>query len=129
MDLHYLIFRMDLVQSRGKQNKKVTTLFTPEMRIACDILVEYRQECGILANNPYLFANSALLYLNQYQCLTHMAKEAGCDSPNLVTSTRLRKYLATVCQVSRLDHLKHIFCNTILYTCVFTDTYFNIRLC
>ena len=97
---------MDLIQSRGKQNKKVTTLLTPEMKAACEALIEHRHECGILKENPFLFANSALRHLNQYQCLTGMAKEAGCDSPNLVTSTRLRKYLATVCQVSRHDQDK-----------------------
>ncbi|KAL5003937.1 hypothetical protein ScPMuIL_017393 [Solemya velum] len=35
--------------------------------------------------------------------MNKLAHEAGCEQPNLVSSSRLRKYLATVCQILDLE--------------------------
>ena len=96
---------MDLVQSQGKQNKKVTTIFSPEMKAAVQTLIHTRFEYGIHKDNKYMFANLSLGHLDHWQVLQKMAVNAGCSQPKLVSSTRLRKYLATVCQVSNSDSL------------------------
>ena len=90
---------MDCVQTQGKQNKKVTTLLLDEMVQALDALVAMREPCGILAANKFLFANSSLTHLPSWDTMTSLAKDAGCVNPMSVTSTRLRKYLATIFQV------------------------------
>ena len=90
---------MDLVQSQGKHNKKVTMIFSPEMKGAVQTLIDTRDRCGIKKNNKYIFANTADGHLESWQVLQKMAEEAGCTQPKRISSTRLRKYLATVCQV------------------------------
>lgn len=90
---------MDLVQSMGKQNKQVTTIFLPEMISAVDMLNKTREVCGIKAENKFIFANTQMGHQNAWQVLNSMAHKAGCNKPELISSTRLRKYLATVCQV------------------------------
>lgn len=102
------VYRMDMVQSRGKRGKKVTTLLLPEMVEAIETLVEFRRQGGVLTSNLYIFSNSVTGHLTQYQTITKVAKLAGCECPYLMTSTRFRKYLATVCQVSILLYLEKL---------------------
>lgn len=90
---------MDCIQSQGKLNKKVTTLLLPVMVKALDALLDMRTQCGILDENKFLFPNSSLGALPSWATLTGLAEDAGCENPLSITSTRLRKYLATVCQV------------------------------
>lgn len=87
------------MQSQGKMNKMVTTLLTEDMVKALDMLVKHRNEVGIQRSNGYLFANQGQMHLDNWQTLQLVAREAGCKQPKLITSSRLRKYLATVCQV------------------------------
>ena len=98
-EIHLILFRMDCVQTQGKLNKKVTTLLLPLMVHAIDALVAMRVQCGILSQNKFLFPNSSTGPLASWKTLTSVADDAGCENPLTVTSTRLRKYLATVCQV------------------------------
>ena len=91
---------MDCIQTKGKLNKKVTTLLLPEMVRAIDAMLDLREQCGILKDNKFLFPNSAMGCQPSWALLTSLAEAAGCENPMSVTSTRLRKYLATVCQVS-----------------------------
>ena len=49
---------LDMVQTQGTQNKRVSVLFTPDMIASIDSLVKYR-EVGIKADNRYLFATAA----------------------------------------------------------------------
>jgi hypothetical protein len=91
---------MDLVQAHGKQNKKVYTLLTQDIIACLDTLCSTRTESGIDPENQYLFANSHKGYLSHYDTLYEEARNAGCSRPNLITSTRLRKHIATICQVN-----------------------------
>ena len=50
------LFRMELVEIMGKQNKKVPCLLTPEMRSALDALEATRDQAGIDPKNIYVFA-------------------------------------------------------------------------
>ena len=95
-----LLDRLDMVQTQGKQNKRVPIILTPDMIASIDNLVKHREEVGIKTQNRYLFATAAEGHLDSWQVLQNVAKAAGCKQPNLISSTRLRKYIATVCQVS-----------------------------
>ena len=109
-----LLDRLDMVQTQGKQNKRVPVLFTPDMKRSIDNLVTHRDAVGIKADNKYLFATAAEGHLDSWQVLQNAAKTAGCKQPNLISSTRLRKYIATVCQVCITStHLMHLVFITI----------------
>ena len=69
-----------------------------------DVLVETRSEVGINPENPYLFAttgNGSLGHLRPWECMRKVvtSDELKLEKPEAVTSTRLRKYVATVSQI------------------------------
>ena len=97
--LLYIFYRVDMVQSQGKMNKKVATLLTTEMVNAMDLLIQTRNNCGLSATNVYIFANQAEGHIDTWQTLRKLACSAGCVHPDLISSNALRKYIATVCQV------------------------------
>lgn len=66
-----------------------------------DLLVKTRNEQNLSRENKYFFAsNSEDGHIQQYKVLARVANEAKLDKPDLVRSTKLRKYLATMAQVS-----------------------------
>ncbi|KAL5008510.1 hypothetical protein ScPMuIL_014091 [Solemya velum] len=100
-----LLKRLQLVETQGKQNKKCPILLTELMVAAIDTLEKTRADCSIETSNPYVFASSVSkdCHINAWQAMNKLAHEAGCEQPNLVSSSRLRKYLATVCQILDLE--------------------------
>ena len=95
-----LMDRMDLIQVPGKRNKKVPILIMPEVSLAMQVLVDTRDCCGISPRNRYFFAtDSDNGHLNAWLVLHNHAVAANVDNPRLITSTRLRKYVATLAQV------------------------------
>ncbi|KAL3870155.1 hypothetical protein ACJMK2_038238, partial [Sinanodonta woodiana] len=73
-----LFSRLDIVQTQGKQNK---------------------------VRNPYIFTTHGEGYISTWQVMQIASKASGCQQPELITSSRLRKYIATVAQVIDLsDH-------------------------
>ena len=70
-----------------------------------DLLVKTRNEQIFAQGNKFFFAsNSEDGHLHQYKVLARVAHEANLDKPDLVRSTKLRKYLATMAQVSCIFH-------------------------
>lgn len=91
---------MDLIQIVGKRNRLVPMILTPDVRKAMDILLKTRNDCLVPASNKYFFAtDSANGYLNSWLVLHNVSVAAQVDKPNSITSTRLRKYVATLAQV------------------------------
>jgi len=96
--------RLDMVQLPGKRGRRVPMLFTEDMRSAMDILVASRDVVGIPNSNPYFFAiQSTEGYLGAWHVMNDIAKAAGCAQPQLITSTKLRKYISTVAQILNLE--------------------------
>lgn len=96
-----LMERMDLVQVPGKRNRRVPILITPNVKEAMDLMVDTRNVCGVPSQNRYFFATDSINgYLNTWLVLHNAAREAGVKQPRLITSGRLRKYIATLAQVS-----------------------------
>jgi len=95
-----LLSRMDLVFIPGKRNRRVPILITSDVQKAMDLLVSLRGQCGIEESNPYFFASASTHgHLSSWLILNKVAISAQLEKPKLVTSTRLRKYIATVSQV------------------------------
>jgi len=91
---------MDLIQVPGKRNRKVPILLTPDVRSAMEVLCNKRRICGVSMDNKYFFAtNTDGGHFHSWLVLNRVAVAAQCEKPNLVTSTRMRKYVATLAQV------------------------------
>ncbi|XP_061170557.1 uncharacterized protein LOC133179888 [Saccostrea echinata] len=100
-----LLKRLHMVETQGKQNKRCPVLLTETMIIALDCLMKHREGCGISSSNPFVFASptSSSNHIDPWTSMNRLAKEAGCEQPYLISSSRLRKYLATVCQILDLE--------------------------
>ena len=89
-----------MVHIMGKRGRKVPVLLTSNVSSAMELLVQKRSHCNIQQENKYFFAVPRLFsYLNPWRIMRSAALSAGCSAPHNVTSTKLRKYLATVTQV------------------------------
>ena len=103
MSVAFDVCRMDLVQVPGKRTRMVSILTTPDVRNAMDILCDTRAQCGIPSTNKYFFTTDLESgYLNGWLVLHNAAVAADVDKPHLFTSTRLRKYVATLAQASAI---------------------------
>lgn len=93
---------MDMVHLPGKGvgARRVPLLLLPDVVKAMDALVAHRAKCCIPDTNLYFFATpSEKGYINGWQAMRNVSEAAKLDRPDLVHSTRLRKYIATVSQV------------------------------
>lgn len=101
-----LASNMKLVQIIGKKGRIVPVLMTEDMVSAVNLLISTRHSVGINFSNNYVFAK-----INQHSdsykrgpdVLRNIVAQAGLEFPENVTSTKLRKYTATVCQVFNLQ--------------------------
>ncbi|KAG5867121.1 hypothetical protein JTB14_012395 [Gonioctena quinquepunctata] len=97
---------MKLVQIPGKRGRTVPVLLQGEMVVAMNIPISTRLSVGDNAHNPYIFARPNKDSMNNIRgpvALTSVVENEGLISPEAVTSTKLRKYTATVCQVFNLQ--------------------------
>ena len=68
-----------------------------------DLLVKERDNHFLFPDNPNFFATTATDgYLDSCKIMRQMKNLAKLDRPELITSTSLRKYVATVIQVYML---------------------------
>lgn len=76
-------------------------IFTPDVEEAMLELLRWRHYV-VPEENKYFFAvpQTTSSYIYFYTMLQRVAKASGMNNPELVTSTRLRKYAATMFQVS-----------------------------
>lgn len=97
---------MKLVQIPGKRGRTVPVLLREEMVSAINLLISTRLSVGVNPHNPYIFARPNKDSLNNIRgpdALRSVVERAGLISPQAITSTKLRKYTATVCQVFNLQ--------------------------
>ncbi|KAJ8956206.1 hypothetical protein NQ317_000501 [Molorchus minor] len=90
-----------VVEIEGKRGRKVPVILTPTLKESVDLLIRHRDECNIYYRNKYVFArsNKSLLFLRGHDCLNKICNEISLENPSIITGTRLRKYVATVCQL------------------------------
>ncbi|XP_060083174.1 uncharacterized protein LOC132562449 [Ylistrum balloti] len=94
------------VEIRGKKGRTVPVLLTPCLIKNIDCLMKYREESGVSKENPYLFPRSSFESLNPIRsadCLRRFAQDARLEKPENLTSTQLRKHVATISQVLNLS--------------------------
>ena len=97
-----------MVEIRGKRGRKVPVILTPEMINSIDVLIKTRKTVGIADENPYLVARpnrQSLEPMRAWDCLKKLSTscEPPLSNPENITSTRLRKYIATISQVLSLQ--------------------------
>ncbi|CAH2003172.1 unnamed protein product [Acanthoscelides obtectus] len=83
-----------------EKNSKIRKNAFAELIRFHSLLISKRTDCGIAGNNPYIFACSknSTQSLRGHDSLSKMCKLADLRNPELITATKLRKYVATVCQ-------------------------------
>ncbi|XP_051980871.1 uncharacterized protein LOC127642308 [Xyrauchen texanus] len=92
------------VEIRGKRGRKVPVLLKPSMVSAMELLVETREVCEVPAENPFLFARSgAMPAYRGGECIYRAAQECGIKNPEALSSTKLRKHIATMSKILNLD--------------------------
>ena len=94
-----ILNRMDMLQVRGKCNRRVPILITPECQRSMEILQKSRSVQGIPETNYYFFASRGIGHIDAWQTIHKTAQEAGCKKVEFMTCTKLRKYCSTVVQV------------------------------
>jgi hypothetical protein len=97
---------MDMIVSAGKSRKNVEAyvLLPPDAKMAIELLLETRNEVGIPQSNDYIFARmSADTPFTGNEELQEIVQQCpGLQHPERIKTTALRRYIATVSQVSLL---------------------------
>jgi len=92
-----------MVIAAGKSRKNVDAfvLIPPDAKVALDALLKYRSEVGVPDANPYMFARmqseTPMSGNTELRCIVNACP--GLKHPDDISSTTLRKYVATVSQV------------------------------
>ncbi|XP_039455871.1 uncharacterized protein LOC116312804 isoform X2 [Oreochromis aureus] len=81
----------------------VPVLLTPDMIAAMELLAKARSECQVRTENVYLFARPGVLsHYRGSDCFRKYSNKCGAKYPEALTSTRLRKQVATLSTVLNL---------------------------
>lgn len=97
---HHLV-RLEI---KRKGQGKVPVLLTPAMVKSLDLLVDKRGSCGVLDDNTYMFARpSAVSHYRGSECIRYFVNACGIKNPLSLTSTKLRKHVATLSKVLSLN--------------------------
>ncbi|KAI4827053.1 hypothetical protein KUCAC02_030480 [Chaenocephalus aceratus] len=100
-----LSHRLTRIVTRGKRGRKVPVLLTERTKSSLDFLIDKRKEVGILQENPFLFARiGTITNIRGCDCLRQFAEQSKANNPELLRSTKLRKHVATLCQLLDLDN-------------------------
>ncbi|XP_071357574.1 uncharacterized protein [Trachinotus anak] len=81
------------IEIRGKRNRKVPILLTPDMMSSMETLVAHRRTCGVPDDSPFFFARpEAETHLRGSDAIRQLARQCGAKHPEtLNSSTKLRK--------------------------------------
>ncbi|XP_030019143.1 uncharacterized protein LOC115439448 [Sphaeramia orbicularis] len=101
------------IEIRAKRNRKVPILLTPDMLSSMEVLVAHRRTCGIPDENSFFFSRpEAETHLRGSDAIRQIAKECGAKHPETLSSTKLRKQIASLLTVLNLkDHEMDILAN------------------
>ncbi|XP_013886411.1 uncharacterized protein LOC106534349 [Austrofundulus limnaeus] len=98
-----LCHHFERVEIRGKRGRKVPIILTPDMVESLELLVKERGSCGV-GENSYFFARPGFeTRLRGSDCIRELAKSCGAQKPEALSSTKLRKQVATLSQVLNLN--------------------------
>ena len=92
-----------VIEIQGKCSRKVPLLLTDSMLALMDVLKNTRDKVRVRQSNPYFFANlQAGSRFQGGECLRSYALESKAKCPDDLTTPKLRKPVATLCQMSSL---------------------------
>lgn len=98
-----LCLHFQRIEIRGKRNRKVPILLTPDMLSSMEILVAHRRVCGVPDENPFFFSRpEAETHLRGSDAIREIARACGAEHPETLSSTKLRKQVATLSTVLNL---------------------------
>lgn len=93
----------------GKGSKPVPLLFPKKIQEYIDLLLSVRERTNYVPKeNPFLFAltGSRKKWIDGSSTLTKFAERCGAKNPKTITSSRLRKQIATVLQILNLTEIE-----------------------
>ncbi|XP_061772613.1 uncharacterized protein LOC133562524 [Nerophis ophidion] len=94
------------VEIRGKRGRKVPVLFPTNVHESVELLIKTRDEVGISTSNLYILARpcyGSLENIRECDSLKRYSESCGAQHPENITSTKLRKHVATVSQLLNLQ--------------------------
>lgn len=91
------------VEIRGKRGRKVPILLTPDMLESMELLVKTRSDCDVLDDNEFMFGRpKGLGHFRGSDAIRQIAQCCGAKHPESLSSTKLRKHIATMSKVLNL---------------------------
>jgi len=103
----HLLNAFHRVEIPGKRNRCVPLLMTSEQKSAVDLLSnqQLRSNAGVSADNEFVFAatKGSMNHIRGNDVLRNHAALCGAHNPADLTSTNLRKHIATLSQVMNLQ--------------------------
>ncbi|XP_064180423.1 uncharacterized protein LOC135249061 [Anguilla rostrata] len=91
------------IEFRGKFGKKISVLLTPSMAASIEVLNSARGTVGVLQDDPHVFARLEVdPPVRGGPRLRKYAADSGTQYPEHLTSAKLRKRVATLCQAMHL---------------------------
>lgn len=73
------------------------------MMTSMDLLVNTRRDCEVLDENPFMFARPrALTHIRGSDVVRQIAQSCGAKQPEALSSTKLRKHMATMSKILNL---------------------------
>ncbi|KAG9268080.1 hypothetical protein AMEX_G18978 [Astyanax mexicanus] len=100
-----LVNNFTRLEIRGKRERKVPLLLTHEMEASIDLLIRNRAAVEICSENPFVFARtSGTSHIRGSDCLRKFSLECQAKHPERLRSTKLRKHIATLCQMMNLKN-------------------------
>nr|XP_054606750.1 uncharacterized protein LOC107395173 [Nothobranchius furzeri]XP_054606751.1 uncharacterized protein LOC107395173 [Nothobranchius furzeri] len=88
------------MEIKGKCERKVPILLTLDMVESMELLVQTRRQCGVLDENAYMLSRpDALSYYRGSDVIRLMAQSCEASHPGVLSTTKLRKHMATMSKV------------------------------
>lgn len=95
-----------IIVIRGKRGRGVPILFTPHLQKCLNFLLKLTKTSNFIdSENPYLFplTQSPSSCMRASDVILKFGMKSGAKHPENITSTRLRKHVATVSQLLNLS--------------------------
>ncbi|KAK3108426.1 hypothetical protein FSP39_007787 [Pinctada imbricata] len=91
------------IEIKGKRGRKVAVLLTKEMKESIEVLISQRKKANVSKDLLFSKPGEAIFPYRGSDCLRKFAVEAEVQNPSAITSTKLRKQLATLAQILNLS--------------------------
>jgi hypothetical protein len=98
----FSVFRLDIVEIVGKRNRKVPVILTNDLKSAIMALINSRKDAEVCDENDYIFAindNRSTNAIRGHDALKNACGKVDLERPDLIRSSNLRMYVATVSQL------------------------------